>query len=98
MNQILIHVAGVVIGAIIVSLLRLNTKRVVVSCATPISWVWKAMALTGKLAFYYGLIVFLSNLFILGAQAPNTGVGASIMSFGLIFWIWGGLVIYFKRN
>jgi len=98
MNQIFIHVVGVVLGALAVTLLRLNTKRVVISHAKPAGWLWKAMALVGKLAFYYGLFVFLSNLLVLGAQTPNTGLGASIMTFGLIFWVWGGLVIYFKKS
>lgn len=98
MSQILIHVIGVVLGALTVSLLRLNTKRVVISHSKPISWVWKTIALIGKFLFYYGLLVFVSNLLVSGAEAPNTGIGASMLSFGLIFWVWGGLVIYFKRN
>ncbi len=98
MDQIIIHVAGVVLGALVVSLLRLNTKRVVILHAGSISWIWKVMALIGKFLFYYGLLVFVSNLVGSGAEAYNTGIGAAIMTFGFIFWAWGGIVIYFKRN
>ncbi len=98
MEQIWIHVVAVVLAALIVKFLRLNTKRVVHINAQPVSWVWKALALIGKIAFYYGLFVFVTNLLVLGAQAPNAGIGASIMTLGLFSWVLGGLVIYFKRN
>lgn len=98
MNQIIINVVGAILASLALRLLRLNTKRVVISHSKPISWVWKAMALIGKLMFFYGLLVFLSNLAIGGVTTTNTGVGASILTFGFIFWVWGGLVIHFKRN
>ncbi len=98
MEQILIRVVGAVVAALALNLLHLNTKRVVISHAQPIGWIWKAMALAGKILFFYGLFVYLSNLFVTGPTAPNTGTGAIMFSLGLILWIWGGLVIYFKRN
>lgn len=98
MNEILTHVIGVVLAALVVNLLRLNTKRVVVSHSRPVSWVWKAMALIGKYAFLYGLFVFIINMAFGDATGRNIAIGASILTFGLLFWVWGGLVIYFKKN
>lgn len=98
MNEIMTHVIGVVLAAVVVNLLRLNTKRVVVSHAAPVSWVWKAMALIGKYAFLYGLFVFVVNVAFGDATGQNTAIGASLLTFGLLFWVWGGLTIYFKRN
>jgi hypothetical protein len=98
MSQILIHVSGVILGALALSLLGLNTRRVVISHSRPVGWVWKAMALLGKFLFYYGLLVLVSNLLVSGPRAENTGIGAAIFTLGLIAWAWGGLVIYFKKN
>jgi hypothetical protein len=98
MGQIFIYVIETVLAALAVRFLGLNTKRVIISYSKPISWVWKAMALIGKFMFYYGLLVFLSNLAVGGVAATKTSVGASILTFGFIFWVWGGLVVYFKRN
>jgi len=98
MTQILIHITGVVLAALVVKVLRLNTKRLVVSHTAPVSWVWKAVALLGKIFFWYGLVVFVSNLMLNGAAAPNTGVGAMLLTVGFVLWVVGGLIVYFKRN
>lgn len=82
-----------------VALLGLNKRRVVISHAKPVSWIWKALKLLGKFLFWYGLLVFLANLVAGGGiEAYNTRVGISILVFGVIFWAWGGLVIYFKQG
>lgn len=98
MNEIFSYVIKVVLAALAVKFLRLDTKRVVISNSAHISWIWKTMKPLGKFMFYYGLLVFISNLMASGASATNTELGASILSIGLVFWIWGGLVIYYKRN
>ena len=98
MTQIFTYIVQAVLAALVIKFLRLNTKRVVISHTKPISWVWKVMALIGKFLFYFGLFVFFTNLAVDGAEAHNTAVGASMWAFGLVFWIWGGLVIYFKQN
>lgn len=98
MSQILIYIFQAVLAAIVIRLLRLNTKRVVISHAKPISWVWKMMVLIGKFLFWFGLFVFITNLAVSGLEEENTRIGISMLTFGLVFSIWGGLVIHFKRN
>ncbi len=97
MEQILIHVVGAIAAALALSVLGLNKRKVVVVHAKPVGWIWKLMALIGKFLFWYGLLVFLANLTVGGIEAYNTRLGVSLLTFGLIFWIIGGLVIYFKR-
>jgi len=98
MSQILIYIIQAVLAAIVIRLLRLNTKRVVISHTKPISWVWKTMVLIGKFLFWFGLFVFATNLTVGGIEEENTRIGLSMLTFGLVFSVWGGLVIYFKRN
>jgi len=98
MSQILTYVIQAVLAALVIKLLRLNTKRVVISHAKPISWVWKMMVLIGKFLFWFGLFVFITNLAVGGIEEENTRIGISMLTFGLFFSILGGIVIYFKRN
>jgi hypothetical protein len=98
MGQIFTYILQAVLAAFVIRLLRLNTKRVVISHDKPVSWVWKALALVGKFLFWFGLFVFFANLAVDGAEAQKTAIGASMWTLGLVFWLWGGLVIYFKRN
>lgn len=98
MNEIFGYVIKAVLATLAVKLLRLDTKRVVVSQSKPISWVWKTITPLGKFMFFFGLFIFIANLSVSGLEASNTLSGISISTLGLLFWIWGGLVIYLKRN
>lgn len=80
------------------ALLGLNKRRVVVSHAQPVSWVWKAIAFTGKVFLVYGLLVFFSNLAVNGIEYINTRVGVSFITGGLLAWVIASVVISIKRG
>ncbi len=96
MNEILNNVIATVISALVLALLGLNTKRVIHSQSKPIHWIWKLLKSIGKFMFFYGLIVFLLNMALVGAGTTNTAIGASVMCFGLIFWIVSNIIIAIK--
>lgn len=97
MDQILIHVVGAVLGALALRFLGLHKKTVVVQ-AGRVPWAWKAIRTGGKFFFYYGLLVFFSNLAVNGAANLNTRLGVSILTLGLLCWVVGAIVVSVKRG
>lgn len=99
MNELLLQAAGAVIAAIVINLLGLNRSilRIESEERRQVSWLWKVLVLGGGFLFWYGLFIFVANLAVEGLGNLHTGLGISLFMFGILFWLIGRLVIYFKR-
>lgn len=92
-------IVGSIASAVVLRMLGLSSShRQVVSSSRPISWFWKAMVLLGGILFWYGLLVFVTNLMVDGFTTYKTGLGLTITSLGFLMWLIGRTVIYFKRD
>jgi hypothetical protein len=99
MSQILINVISAIVSAIILRYLGLKkSASIKVVSLNKVGWFWKLVRLIGKFLFYYGLLVFLTNLSMSGVEALNTRVGLSVATFGTLFWSVSRLITHFKEN
>ncbi len=98
MQEIFIHVCGVVLGAIVLRLLGLHKKVVVHTNHVQVSIIWKVLKSLGKFCFFYGLFVFHINLLVTGVESPNVGIGVTILTLGFFAWVIGSITFFIKGN
>jgi hypothetical protein len=100
MSEIFINVVSAVLAAIVIGWLGLSkgSTRTVVVDKRRVGWFWKVLVLGGGFLFWYGLLVLLGNITSGGLESQGAAIGFAMVGWGVLLWLVGRIVIFFKRD